>query len=70
MTPVVARYLVHLPSQSQESNKAGKRHACYPRAREKMIAQQRKTLKVEREATSKQVYDLTLLKAISKESGR
>jgi len=35
-----------------------------------MIAQQRKTLKVEREATSKQVYDLTLLKAISKESGR
>jgi hypothetical protein len=42
-----------------------------PRAlQEKMIAFQRKALKVEREVAPEQVYDFTILRAINKEAGR
>jgi NitT/TauT family transport system substrate-binding protein len=37
---------------------------------ERMIAQQRKMLKVEREVAPEQVYDFTMLRAVSKELGR
>jgi ABC-type nitrate/sulfonate/bicarbonate transport system substrate-binding protein len=37
---------------------------------ERMIAQQRKTLKVEREVAAERVYDFTMLRAVMKELGR